>query len=290
MKAELNRVFVTGVTGAQGGAIARVLNDSSINVASIAREREIDSHSTRITRGSLEDKTALTDAMRGCDAIVLTLPMLFEAAPVKAITTNVIAAARANGISRVIYNTSIPLGDNKTGYAAIDVKHDALALLAESGLEVITLMPTLYLDNLSAPFLLPVIQAHSILPYPVAADFEFSWLSHENLGRYCLAALERDDLAGEQVLITNRDRISGQRLADTLSQASGKSVNYAPATPDEFEANLKGELGDYVALEVANLYRGIDAQRASFQQESHSAFLDSVVLQSTADWASKIKW
>lgn len=287
----MKNLFVTGVTGAQGSGIAKVLKKDGVSISSVSPNNADTQHELgTIYLGNLEDLASLKVAMKGCEAIVLTLPLLFDAELIKKMTSNVITAAQFHNINKIIFNAGIALGEHKTGYPAIDVKHEAFEILSKSGLEVITLMPTIYLENLTSPFLLPVIQEHAIIPYPIAGDFKFSWLSYENLGRYVVAALSSKGLGGEKILVTNREELTGQDLAETISSASGKKLAFVPTLPSDFENNLKPVLGDYVAKEISNLYRGIDTNRANFFNYSHLEFLDSVALQSTDDWAKSISW
>lgn len=283
----MKSVFVTGFSGAQGSAIASVLTNSGVSVTGLVRQA---SEHDGCVQGDLLDVASLVAAMRGCDAIVFTLPLIFEADVVVQMTQNLVSAARQNGIQKVVFNTGIPLGDTLTGYAAIDVKHAALEVLCGSDLSVVSLMPTIYLDNLAAPFLLPVIREHNIIPYPVASEQDFAWISHENLARYCYAALNNDALVGQKILITNRDMGSKADLAKLIAQKVGRDVCYVPSTTDQFEENLRPVLGDYVAREIANLYRGVAENAASFCAYSHAEFLDSVELQSTEQWVASVNW
>lgn len=288
----MNSIFVTGTRGAQGQAIANVLTRAGHDVIGISRNPDsnddpIQLQQGQLRQGDLENLYSLSTAMAGADAIVLTLPLIFDREIVLTMTQNIVDAAKNNGIKKIVFNTGVPLGKEKTGFSAIDVKYDALLLLQQSGLEIVTLMPTIYLDNLTSPFILPVIQEHKIVPYPLAIDFNFSWISQENLGRFCLDALTNEVLVGKQVVISNGDNLAATELAKTLSIAANNTLTYVPSQPDEFEQNLKPALGDYVAKEISNLYRGIDQHRANFLNTDNQALVSHVKLQSTLEWAEQ---
>lgn len=286
----MNRVFVTGATGAQGHAITQVLNRKNIAVSSISRGTSHSNALLNIEKGDITDLTHLAHAMSGSEAVIFTLPLIFDYKEVEKITQSVIAASKMQGIKKIIFNTSIALGSKKTGCAAIDVKHKALSLLNASDLDIITLMSTLYLDNLTTPFLLPIIQKDNIIPYPVDNNFKLAWISQENLGRYCLAALKNDDLIGQKILITNKDKITGDDLANIISYASKKSINYIALQADQFEENLKKTLGNDIAKEIANLYKAIDKHRDDFESYSSEDFIASTLLETTQEWANHIAW
>ncbi len=290
----MNTVFVSGVTGAQGGAIKTVLERQGIVVYSMSRQASDNSgdvdNANKIISGGLEDLEQLKKAVKNCDAIVFTAPLVFDAQIVKQFSNNIVAAAKSNGIKKIIFNSSIPLGNTKTGFAAIDVKHDALEILQNSGLDIVTLMPTIYLDNLASPFLLPIIQANAIIPYPIASDFKFSWISLENLGRYVFAALKDDSLIGTSRLISNNEATTGMELARIISDVAATELNYIASSPDEFEQNLTPILGDSISKEISNLYRGVDAFRDDFLQNNKLLLSDTIILQSIEQWAKTIPW
>ena len=285
----MKKVFVTSITGSQGASIAKAFKGQGYTVASMVRKpAEIAGYDVAV--GSFSDTALLASLMKGSDAIVLTLPLLFDAQEIIGITENIVAATKEANVQTLIFNSSIPLGSSKTSYPAIDVKHDALNILNKSGLDIITLMPTIYLDNLSAPFLLPVIQESKIIPYPIADELNFNWISHENLGRYCVAALKDKNLINEKVLITNKGGYSKQDIAKLISAEVNAEINYIATTPAEFEQNLKPILGDYVADEIANLYRGVSENSDNFSNYTHQNFIDSVELESTELWIKSVAW
>ncbi len=285
----MRKVFVTSITGAQGKSIAEAFKEENYAVASMTRQ-EAKLSDYEISVGSYNDTPKLSSLMRGSEAVIFTLPLLFDTQKVCEITQNIITGTKEAGVKKVIFNTSIPLGESKTGYPAIDVKHDALDLLKKSGLDIVTLMPTIYLDNLSSPFLLPIINDAKIIPYPIPEDIKFNWISQKNLGLYCVAALQNQTLIGENVLISNLDNCSKHDIAKFISNEMNTDVNYVSITPAEFEKNLAPVLGDYVAKEIANLYRSVSENSHDFTNYTHHDFLSSVNLQSTENWVKTIRW
>jgi len=285
----MKKVFVTSITGTQGASIAKTFKDQGYSVASMVR-KAVELPEYDIAVGSFSDTPLLASLMKDSEAIILTLPLLFDAQEIIEITQQIVSATKEAGVQTIIFNSSIPLGDSKTGYPAIDVKHDALDVLNKSGLDIITLMPTIYLDNLSSPFLLPVIQEAKIIPYPISDDLEFNWISQENLGRYCVAALNDINLINEKVLITNKGKHSKQHIAKLISEEVKTEVSYIATTPAQFEDNLKPIFGDYIANEIANLYRGVSENSENFTNYAHQEFIDSVELESTEQWVKSIAW
>ena len=121
--------FLTGGTGFVGANLARELLAQGWSVRALARagsdRRNLDGLRLEIVDGSLTDPH-LTDAMRGCDALfhVAAHYSLFRAdrdAVVSANvdgTRNILAAARAAGVAKTVYTSSV---------AAIGVKSGSVA-------------------------------------------------------------------------------------------------------------------------------------------------------------------
>ena len=283
----MKKVLITGVTGAQGNGIAKIFTRAGHEVLSISREKNKTNEFAKILDGDLEDYSSFANKIKELDVIVLTLPLLFDPKIIATMTNNIIKLAKEKNVQKIIFNTSIAFGENSQSVLAIDVKRAAYKLLEESKIKLVTLMPTIYLDNLSSEFLLPVIKENNILPYPIASDFRFAWISYENLGRFCLKALDNDEIIGKKILITNKEKVTGDELAQLIGKKIAKNLPYISSTPDEFEQNLKPVLGDYVAKEISDLYRAIENGREYFLNYSFDSFINSVELETTQEWADK---
>lgn len=109
------RILVTGASGFLGGHVVRTLAARGITVHAQGRDASRLDFGTdvRVCRTALADVAALTDAARGCDAIVhsaaLSAPWGARAEFVEANvvgTANVIAAARMAGVRRLVHISS----------------------------------------------------------------------------------------------------------------------------------------------------------------------------------------
>lgn len=284
----MKKVFVTSVTGMQGAHIAKVFNKNGYEVSSMTRQ-DVSIDKANSVVGDFSEIEKLTNAMKNSKAIILTLPLIFDTHQIKTMTQQIVDAAKNANVNKIIFNSSIPLGDSKVGHLAIDVKFDALNILEKSALNIVTLMPTIYLENLISPFLLPIIKENSIVPYPITQENEFNWISYENLGRYCLAATEDDSIVGKKILISNQDDLSKQEIVDLIGKKLDKKLQYIPITPEQFEENLKPILGGKIATEIANLYKSVDKNSANFTKYTNQKFLNSINLQNTTQWADSLE-
>lgn len=288
------KIFVVGASGFQGGAIANALVEKGNKVTTLKRDAEQGMPVTagvEIISGGLENVESLQKAMHGANAAVLTLPLLFDVEQVKQFTANFIEAAKAEKVALVVFNSSFHLPAEKVGMISLDVKVEAMELLKASGLNVITLMPDVYIDNLAAPWSIPLVVEQNILPYPVARGEKIPWISHVDLAKSVAAAVDHPELAG-QTLPIGGNLYTGEEIALAISQEVGKEVSFIGITPNDFENNLVESFGPVAAKEISNLYRYVDAEKQNLRSKDFEATqaLLNVELQPLSSWVSSIQW
>ena len=113
------KAFITGATGFVGANVVRALLSSGFEVRALARKgadtRNIDGLALEKVEGDLSDKDLLTEALGGCDALfhVAALYSLWRADKDAIYKTNVegtcniLDAAAAAGVARVVYTSSV---------------------------------------------------------------------------------------------------------------------------------------------------------------------------------------
>lgn len=256
MTTDQTRILVTGATGMQGRPIVDALLARGFAVRALTRQSDPGlPEGVEIAHGDLDDAGALRDAFAGVDRLVLLLPLVFDGAQVRRYVSNAIEAARGAGVELIVFDTSAPVPDAPVGVAAVDVKVEAQALLAASGLPVVTVRPTIYADNLAAPWTAPGIAQDRTIAYPLAADVPCAWITWEDAAACVAAAATNPSLAGRTFDVGGPEALDGAGLAAAFSRARGGEHAYAAVPLDAFEAGLNGALGAPVGTEIAALYR-----------------------------------
>ncbi|GAL74574.1 hypothetical protein JCM19275_3429 [Nonlabens ulvanivorans] len=238
------KVFVTGASGFQGGNIAGALLNQNHEVTTLKREPSAGApvlQGVEVVKGGLDSRESLATAMKGTQAAVYSFPLLFDMELTKAYTENFIAAAKQENVELVVFNTTFHLAKEETGFLALDLKVAIKKLLDASGLNVITLAPDIYLDNIAAPWSVPVILENKIVPYPIASDKKLPWISHSDLGQYVAKAILKPELAG-QTLPIGGNLVSGNDIAAAISSEIGQDLNFVPVPVNEFEKQLAQDL------------------------------------------------
>ncbi len=289
-----NKVFVSGATGFQGGAISNELMQQGYKVTTLSTQsaENVDNNpNLQVVIGNLDDKNSLAKALNGVTKAVYTFPLIFDMEKAIAYTNNFIDVAKEVGIELVVFNTSFHLPQENTGFLSLDVKVKITELFANSGLNIITLMPDIYMDNLVAPWMKPLIMNEGIIPYPLAKDKKVPWISQSDLGKAVAKALNTPNLIG-QTLPIGGNLYTGDEIAQIISQKIDKEVNFIALTPDEFENQLVEGFGALSAKEISNLYRYVEENKSVLSAKNFEKTneLLGFKAQSLKDFIDTIQW
>lgn len=288
------KIFVLGATGCQGSHITQELLINNYEVVTIKRSLE-EGVSARpelnVIEGGLQDKDALTIALEGAAAAVYTFPLIFDIELAIVYTTNFIEATKEQNVPLVVFNAGFDLPLNGSDLLALDIKSTIKDLFDASELNVTTLVPDVYIDNISAPWSIPMIQNNGIVPYPVESGKKVPWISHSDLAKYTVAAISKPELAG-QVLAIGGNLLTGEEIASAISTEIGKTVNFVGMSPDDFEQQITPVFGPLAGKEISNLYRYIDANRETLiiKDFKHTQEVLGVTPQSLNEWVKSVNW
>ncbi|WP_281986924.1 SDR family oxidoreductase [Aquimarina aggregata] len=288
------KVFVTGATGFQGGNIAKALLQENYQVITQKRDPNTGMSAMKgieVVQGGLDSRASLAKAMKGTQAAVYSFPLIFDMELAKSYTENFIAAAKQEHVPLVIFNTTFHLAKEETGLLALDMKVAMKKLLDASGLNVITLAPDIYLDNIAAPWSIPVILENKIVPYPLASDKKNPWISHSDLGKYVARAIGKPELAGETLPIGG-NLVTGNEITAAIASKINQELNFVPVPVNEFEQQLAPGFGELAAKEISNLYRFIEQNYDDFTNKDFNKTneLLGVEPQSLDQWAESVNW
>jgi len=288
------KVFVLGATGFQGSQIAKSLLDNNHSVTTLKRDPNEGNPAIQgvsVIGGGLDNPDALSKAMTGADAAVYSFPLIFDIDLAKSYTENFIAAAKKENLQLVIFNTTFYLAKETTGLLALDMKVEMKKLFDASGLNVITLAPNIYLDNIAAPWSVPVILENKIVPYPLKADKVMSWVSHSDLGKYVASAIDKPELAGQTLPIGGK-LVTGNQITAAIGSQIRQELNFVEVPVNDFEQQLVPGFGPIAAKEISNLYRYIDQNYNDFisLDYDNSNKVLGVEPQSLESWVSSVNW
>jgi uncharacterized protein YbjT (DUF2867 family) len=290
------KILVTGATGAQGGAVVKHLVNKGLKVKALLTETDNDewfkANQVETVIGSFADKESLVKAMTDVTNVSLVYPLIYEWDTLRKYTDNLLYAFGKSKLESVVFNTSLPLPPQKTGSVAADIKLEIFEKFVAANVPLITIMPSFYLDNLTAPWSLPVIKENGIIGYPLPAEAQFAWLSHFNLAQYTYKALLNKSLIGKTFPIGG-ELISGNQIAEKISEILGKPVSYVYQKPEEFKQFLLQMYNEEIATEISGIYANIalntEPFKAFYNEDIFKGVFD-IELQTFDQWAKTINW
>jgi uncharacterized protein YbjT (DUF2867 family) len=225
----MKTIAVHGATGSQGAPVAAALAAAGHVVRPVCRAAGAD----------LLDRRSLEAAYARADAVVLQLPLVYDARALE-MAENAARAAETAGVAHLVINTGCTLPPEPIGVPFLDARHRAAAAAVE---RVTLLEPTrLYLENLRAMWSI----GGGVIVYPLPGDVPMAWVATDDVAR----AVERA-IAAE---VAGRFALPGvTATGDELAHMLG--ARWQPITPDEFAERLRPHLGDHAADGTAAVYR-----------------------------------
>jgi len=246
------RIFITGSTGFVGANVARALLDSGYEVRALVRRgadtRNIDGLNVQQVEGDLSNTDDLRSAMTGCQATfhVAALYSLWRS-DAEALyktnvhgTINVLEAAEAAGVSRVVYTSSVAalgvppagqIGDERLSTTAAELVSDykkSKYLAEQEALKRARQGQDIVIVNPSTPIgpsdIKPTPTGEIVLRFlkgkmPAYVDTGLNIIDVEDVARGHVLALERGR-TGERYILGNRN-LTLKELLDILAKLTG---------------------------------------------------------------------
>lgn len=253
------RVLVFGATGDQGSAQVRALAAAGHHPVAVSRQPRpwaVGGHAVETLAADYADPDRLAHAVRGSDAVFLNFPSTsFQAAQPLVHAAGVIAkAAAASPTTRaLIFNTSLPVPQDKRGFAAQDARHEMRRLIFASGVAAVSIEPVVFLDNLLKGWAWPAIHLHNRLVYAHKETLDVSWICHDDLAALMLAALARPHLAGRCFAVGGPETVRLPVLAQILGRAWSRPLTWESQSIDDFCQRMRQVFAGRSSLEADHM-------------------------------------
>lgn len=278
----MKAVTITGIAGAQQAATAAAFAAAGWQVTGTARSAKAGARMT----ADLETGEGLAAAFDGRDAVVFTLPQDHRAGSMLRMAKAVAGAASAAGVGRLIVNLAGRADPRGKGPFFDDLRAVRDCALS-AAVPAVVLEPTVYMDNLLAPWSLPGILAGT-LAYPAAAQVRLAWLSHASLAQAVVAAAAAD-VTGRSLRLGGPEALSGLDLTAALSARLGRPMAYARIPLDSFAAGLNAAFGAPAGDRIAELYALLDSHPEAMADAPDMAVL-GVAAEPFAAFAARQTW
>ena len=251
------KIAVTSASGKLGASIVKHLINliGKENVIGIARTVEKATYlGVEIRKGDYNSREDFNSALQGVDAVLLVSGM---DEPQKRIQQhrNVIEAAKQNGVNKIVY-TSIVGDEDKNAFSPIvqsnrQTEKDVQA----SGLQWVIGRNGIYIEP-DLEYLDTYIKEGRI--ENCAGQGKCTYTSREELG-YAYAKLLIEDKHNGQVYNLVGEPVTQSELAENINKVYGTNLIYNSVTVDNYAADRKAALGDFMGTVIAGIYEGIKA-------------------------------
>jgi uncharacterized protein YbjT (DUF2867 family) len=230
MKPE-ERILVAGVTGKQGGAVARHLRAAGFTVRGLTRDpgaakaRSLREAGIELAAGDLTDRASLELALQGATG-VFAMATPFEAGMKAEVAQGMTLgdAARAAGVKHYVYS-SVGGADRESGVPHFETKWRVEGHLRQLGLPLTVVRPVWFFENLSGFAVQPQEDGYAIY-MPLPPERTLQGIAVDDIGALvALAFGDPQHWLGEEVELAG-DELSLPAYAAAIATDIGAPVQY----------------------------------------------------------------
>lgn len=238
-------ILVSGVTGRQGGAVARELLSRGYRVRGLTRNpdseraRRLAGLGIEMVKGDFDDADSLDNATQGVYG-VFSVQNFWEHGMQGEIRQgrNLADAAKRAGVSHFVY-TSVANADKNTGIPHFDSKYEIEKYIKTIQLPYTVIRPVSFMENWE--YARTGIEA-GVMYGPLSPGTRSQYITVKDIGRFAAEAFDNPaEWLGVSLDIAGDDR-SQQEVAELFSQVTGKDVEYIQVPWDEFEEQQGEEM------------------------------------------------
>ena len=210
-------------------------------------------------------------------------------------------SAKKAGVRRIIVNTCCWGNDEEeVGQAAYDASRLMINTLMQAGVPTTTFRPVIFMDNLLTDWARRDILENNIYTYPHYPDLEANWICLDDVAKFMIAAIDRDDLIGRRIVIGGEEAFVPQRVADMLSGRFGKKIEYrqlplkdfAKRLFDIFYSNTEGANENDFIESMSDFYRFTNETHYKPFKVDMAPVLKEIPikLKPFSEWMNEIDW
>ena len=249
------KIAVTSASGQLGSAIVKELINEigKEKVIGVARTPEKAEHlGIEIRKGDYNNREEFIEALVGVDTVILLSGM---DEPQKRIQQhrNVIEAAKANGVKKIVYTSIVGAEKNNAFSPVVKSNRQTEKDVQDSGLHWSIGRNGIYIEP-DLEYIDTYVKEGEIRN--CAGDGKCTYTSREELGvAYAKMAIE--DKHNSKIYNLVGKPITQSQLADDINQVYSTNLVYNSVSVEDYASERKKELGDFLGTVIAGIYEGI---------------------------------
>jgi uncharacterized protein YbjT (DUF2867 family) len=236
-------ILVTGATGQQGGAVARVLLAKGQQVRVMTRHPEkaasLAKAGAEVVQGDLTNQAILQMALRGVHGVFAMSTPFEEGMEAEVRQGTMLAdAAKQAGITHYVY-TSVGSAHRNTGIPHFESKWKVEQHIRQIGLPATILRPVWFMENFTT-FAKP--SAEGVIMLPMKPARKLAMVALKDIGEFGAAAFLRpNDFIGQAIDLAG-DELTMPETAAQLTHAMGRPIRFQEFPMEQAEAAMGHDL------------------------------------------------
>ncbi|KAM0480936.1 hypothetical protein ACHAPX_003826 [Trichoderma viride] len=237
------KVFVCGVTGTQGGAVARTLRSENVSVTALVRDpsspqaQSIEALGVEIVPGNFDDTPAIERALAGCTAAFLNFfPDFKDLTAELRWAKSIMTAAQAAGVKHIIFSSGFAVGtpeklklwdaDSIMGKTLL-AKQSNEKEVRDAGFDYWTILRP---GNFMANFLPPKVAMYGGLAQsgvwttPLLKESKLPMIDEATIARFASAAIHNPTKFTGQTIEIADELIGPEEILEKISATAGRQL------------------------------------------------------------------
>jgi uncharacterized protein YbjT (DUF2867 family) len=234
-------VLITTPNGKVGSEVARILLEAGVPVrigAHTPAKAEAAFPGAEIVHFDYGDENSVKAALQDVTALYFAAPSMTPASQ----QIRMLELAKAANVRRVVRLSAMGVEHSDNPLRQVE------QAIEQTDLEWTILRPTWFMQNFSTTSAQAI--RSGVLAEP-SGDGKTAFIDARDIAAVAAKALTEDGHHGQIYVLTGPRNLSRYEVADILSQASGRSVQYIPITDEQFRDTMKAFMPeDYIDLLV----------------------------------------
>ena len=272
-------ILVTGSTGHFGNATINFLLEKGVSaneiLALVRNEQSGDDFKKRgigVVVGDYDNYASLVNAFKGVEKLLFISGS--DVAKRLSQHENVVNAAKEAGVKHIVYTSFQRKNETETSpiwmVAQSHIKTEKW--LKESGIRYTILKNNLYMDFLPGFIGEKVLESGVI--YVPAENGKVGAVLRSEMAEGAASVLATTGHEGKEYDFTNAEAVTYQEIAETISKASGKTINYISPSAEDY-GNTLAKYG--VPAEVIGIFSSFAVAQAKGELDGESADLEKLL-------------
>ena len=255
------KILVIGATGTIGSSVCELLKAEKAEFTAMLRDQEkgkaFVTRGIKTIMGDLADISSLEKAMKGMDKLFL---LSVTSPDIPWLQGNAAKAAKAAGLKHIV-KISVRGASGDANFNIGRFHGNAEKEIHNSGIPYTFLKPHSFLQNLFFDRQ-SIMEQNAI--YSTMGDGKIPMIDTRDIAAVAVKALLTDGYEGKFYILTGPEAISYHDIADELTKALGRKINYIPQTPEEgYKSMISSGMPGWLVDDLTSLNKAYSANQAA---------------------------